>query len=172
LEALWSLCHPEGERRTLGPTRGYVSSLRNYNGFIWGDRWFEDVGRHFSYSGYLKNGHLILAYRTAESEGNGYGAYFLMDVSNSGTEYAGHAQISTCTPQGQIVRDCNMVFVKGSSGSKAEDEATKKYKDLLLQECKQVKFFDVELNPEIKVPPRVCPAYQLNPLHRVNLGSE
>jgi hypothetical protein len=93
-----------------------------------------------------------------ETDGNGYGAYFLMDVSNDGTEYVGHAQINTCTPGGQFVKDCNMVLVKGHAGSKAEEDALAKYKGFLGRECTQVKFFDQRINPEISVPTRACPA--------------
>ncbi len=146
----------DDEKSPAGLTRGHVQ-LKNYRDYIWGDRWFRKENRHYTYSGYLKNGHIILAYRTAESDGNGYGAYFLMDVSNDGTEYVGHAQVNTCTPEGQVVKDCNMVLVKGYAGSKAEEDALAKYKELLGQECAQVKFFDERTNPEISVPPRLCP---------------
>ncbi len=137
------------------PLRGYLE-LKDYEGAIRGDHVYPD-GTTRNYSGFLKNGFVVLAYR---SDGNGYGTYFLTSNSGDQPEYVGHRQVNSCPGQGfQVVKDCNTVMIsaKAKDRQRIEDEGLKKYKEFLTQECRDVKFMDIP-------PTRACPADKQQPL--------
>jgi hypothetical protein len=145
------------------PTRGYLE-LKNYEGAVRGDHVFNS-GTKRNYSGFLKNGFLVLAYR---SDGNGYGTYFLASNSGDQAEYVGHRQVNTCPGQGfQVVKDCNTVLIsaQGKDRQHIEDEGLKKFKEFLAQECREVRFLDVQ-------PTKACPADKQQPLSPLSSGVE
>jgi hypothetical protein len=149
------------EGSSKDPTRGYLE-LKSYEGAIWGDRVYNN-GTVRNYSGFLKNGFIVLAYR---SDGNGYGTYFLASNSGDQREYVGHRQVNTCPGQGfQVVKDCNTVMIsaQGKDVHQIEDEGLKKYKEFLTQECREVKFLDVQST-------RACPADKQQPLSPLTSG--
>jgi hypothetical protein len=133
------------------PVRGYIE-LKTYNGAIWGDHHYTD-GTTRNYSGYLKNGFIVLAYR---SDVNGYGEYFLAANSGDLTEFVGHEEVNSCPGQGiQVVKHCNVVMLsaKGRDAQTVENEGLKKFKPFLSQECQDVKFQNTEFDTT-----RPCPA--------------
>jgi hypothetical protein len=133
------------------PLRGYID-LKIYEGAIWGEHNYDD-GTIRNYSGYLKNGFIVLAYR---SNANGYGEYFLAANSGDLSEYVGHGQINSCPGRGiQVVKNCNMVLLlaKNKDVHKIEDEGLQKYRSFLTQECQEVRFDNTQFDTN-----RPCPA--------------
>ena len=133
------------------PLRGYIE-LKNYNGAIWGDYHYGN-GTIRNYSGFLKNGFIMLAYR---SDANGYGEYFLAANSGDLREFVGHGQVNTCPGQGvQVVKDCNIVLLSAKERDiqKVENEGLQKFGAFLTQQCKEVKFQNTDFNTS-----KPCPA--------------
>jgi hypothetical protein len=139
------------------PLRGQIE-LKIYDGALWGDRHYSD-GVIRNYSGFLKNGFIVLSYRSTE---NGYGEYFLAANSPNQTEYIGHALVNSCPGKGvQVVKDCNIVILsaKGKDIPSVENEGLRKHREFLRQACRDVRFQDMQL-----VTNKVCPAEKQAPL--------
>src|SRR5262249_20671152 len=124
---------------------------------LWGETRYYD-GTVRTYTGYLKNGFVLLSYRSTK---DGYGNLFLGPNSGNGTEYIGHGQINSCPGHGfQVVKDCNMVIIlaKDKSIEAVENEGIKRYKDFLQQACRDVKFEDINIaTNNANIAPKACP---------------
>lgn len=90
-------------------------------------------GQRFTWenTGYLRDGTLVLAYRTAGPTGRGFGTYHLVDQEGLGDVYVGYMEGRECVIE-QIVK-YPYILVRGKPGSREVDSAKQKYSSMLSQ---------------------------------------
>ena len=96
---------------------GAVSGTSEGQGFVWEN------------SGYLRDGVLVLAYRTAGPHGRGFGIHLLVDRKGVGEVYVGYLEGRDCSIN-EIVK-YPYILVKGKPGSREVDSARQQYADVL-----------------------------------------
>jgi hypothetical protein len=104
-------------------------TLQSHDGVIAGTG--QHGGKQWIYSGYLKNGYIVLAYRSIMSDGLGFGIYVLADVDGTGQVYTGHFEGNVC-PERRLFR-CNAVLVKGAVGTRPN--TAEAYEQSLRAQC-------------------------------------
>lgn len=121
------------------PARTNIAPVRLHShGFeLWGD---ETAGKKsWLYTGFINMGYIVLAYRSREPLGIGFGEYFLEPKDGERREFVGHMVGNFCGHKGErpdrrIMR-CNTVMVRGEPGGKDERDAMNAYKEYLTQPC-------------------------------------
>ena len=99
---------------------GVVSGKSEGQGMVWEN------------SGYLRDGVLVLAYRTAGSQGRGFGTHLLVNQDDRDVEvYAGYLEGRDCTVEAIIKYP--YILVRGKPGSNEVNRAKIKYADMLKQ---------------------------------------
>lgn len=112
-------------------------TLKSHNGVITGKG--ERGDKRWTYSGYLKNGYVVLAYHSVDPNGLGFGTYFLGDPTGNAREYVGYVEGNYC-PERRVFH-CNAVLVKGNIGSPEERGARSSHADILKSKCTLVSSF-------------------------------
>jgi hypothetical protein len=100
------------------PQKEFVT-LKSHKGQAWGtkqqaeDEQAKSEPKSWDYSGYFKEGHLILSYRSTQDYRIGFGVYFLKLVNAQGTEYRGQWEGNDCPGDGdpRILR-CPAILVQ------------------------------------------------------------
>jgi len=98
---------------------GVVSGTSKGQGLVWEN------------SGYLRDGVLVLAYRTAGSHGRGFGLHLLVDQDGYNEVYVGYLEGRDCMI-GAIIK-YPYLLVNGQPGSREVDRAKEKHANLLKQ---------------------------------------
>lgn len=91
----------------------------------------EGQGLRWENSGYLRDGVLVLAYRTAGPHGRGFGTHLMMNQDGYGKVYVGYVEGRECVIN-QIVK-YPYILVKGKPGSKEVDLVKRQYANVLNQ---------------------------------------
>jgi hypothetical protein len=113
------------------PFEETLATLHSHDGVISGTAKRGD--KAWTYSGYLKQGYVVLAYRSAGATGLGFGTYFLEDPTGNGREYVGYVEGNYC-PERKVFR-CNTVMVKGNFGGPEQKAAETAHAGLWKSGC-------------------------------------
>jgi hypothetical protein len=113
------------------PVAEYIK-LKSYGGSVSGEG--RAGSKRWDYAGYLKVGYLVMSYRSEGPNSIGFGQFFLEQKAPDGSLFLGRMRGNFCPER--IVKECNVVLVKGEAGGKEEDDALKTHKALLAQQCK------------------------------------
>jgi hypothetical protein len=104
--------------------------------------------KSWNYAGYINGGYLVLAYRSIDPEGIGFGNYFMEQAASAGNLYMGYWNGNSCgnsdgIPKRSIVQ-CNAVLVRGKPGGTEELRARTAYQTYLgAGSCKIIKSADL-----------------------------
>jgi hypothetical protein len=95
----------------------------------------DDQKKSWHYAGYLNGAYLVLAYRSTDPDGIGFGTFFLEQADSTKNLYKGHLEGNSCAKPGpaparRIVR-CNAILVRGKSGGTEEQNSRKAYETYL-----------------------------------------
>jgi hypothetical protein len=115
------------------PDSEYIK-LRSHDGSVSGEG--RSGSKRWAYAGFLKVGYLVMSYRSEAANSIGFGQYFLEQKNPDGSLFIGRMQGDFCPER--VVKECNVVLVKGEAGGKEENDALKQYGVLLAQQCKPV----------------------------------
>jgi hypothetical protein len=127
--------------------------LRSHGFELWGDE--EGGEKSWVYTGFINMGYIVLAYRSRQPLGIGFGQYFLEPRDGARREFIGHMIGNFCGHKGErpdrrIMR-CNAVMVRGEPGGKDERDARETYQAYLAEPC-------ALLEEAAQVPPEKCKA--------------
>ena len=77
-----------------------------------------------------------MSYRSEGENSIGFGQFLLEQENPDGSLFIGRMQGNFCPER--VVKQCNLIVVKGEAGGKEETDALKNYSALLAQQCKAV----------------------------------
>ena len=112
-------------------------ALQSHDGIVKGTGQRGD--KSWVYSGYLKNGYVVLSYRSADATGIGFGTFFVVDPTGDAREYVGYYEGNVC-PQRQVYR-CNMVLLRGNQDGPEAKAALSTHAEFLDRRCAPVEGF-------------------------------